>query len=461
MKMMYYCRWVAGVVCAGLILPGVSASALEVADAAGTWRVINFSMPSRLTVQRDSQGVVTGIDEAQNFERSTGSLTVSSDGTFSGYVPDPISGTVALGGQGELIVNGNGAHGPMSLTFHVNSSGDLMATCGSLSDGFNDLIIALRIPTTLDVSDLAGQWNAVAFKAPHHLVLDRNASNEVINIQGLESFETFGGTLSVATDGTMSGQMGDAFTGTIDSAADGLVNITINNGGGTESHTLFVNASKDVMAILESNYDTNDNRQEIMIFQKAPTNNVTSDLAGQGRIVTYDAPMMTQVKDVQGRVTGLAGSTSFGAFRQKLVAGYDGFFTAQVGATVTGTATPAGSGQVTINVLSGGGPETLSMQLNGSQTLLSSSRSIGEGFELLISTHSAPASGAVRDFGLITLPDVTGMTVYWAAMTNGGLQVSTNLADWQTLSSTVGQHSYTAPAGGGGVNFYRVMQVVP
>jgi hypothetical protein len=460
MKMMYCGRGVAGLVCAGLILPSVSARALDVADATGQWQVINFSMPSRLTVQRNSQGVVTDINEALNFERSTGSLTVSSDGSFSGYVPDPISGTMLLGAQGEMIVNGNGAHGPMTMTFHVNSTGDFMTTCGNFADGFNDLILALRSPATLNVSDLAGQWNAVGFKAPHHLVLERNSSNEVINIQGLNSFETFGGTLTVNADGTMSGQMGDAFTGTVDSAANGLVNITVNNEGGSESHTLFVNASKDVMAILESYYDTSENRQEVLIFQKAPTNNVTSDLAGQWRVVVYDAPMATQTKDAQGRVTGLSGSTSFGAFRQRLVTGYDGFFTGQFGTTVTGTGTPAGSGQVTINVLSGGS-DTLSMQLNSSQTLLSSSRSIGDGFELLISTHSAPATGPVRDFGLITLPDVSGMTVYWAAMTNGALQVSTNFSDWQTLSGTVGQHSYSAPAGGGGMNYYRVTQMAP
>jgi hypothetical protein len=444
------------------ILSGHSALGLEIADAAGSWRIINFSMPGRLTVQRDAQGILTGITEANHFERSTGTLNVQANGSFSGSVPDPITGTMALGGQGELIVNANSEDGSQTLTFHINRTADFMTTCETASEGFNDLILGLRAPATLQTSDLAGQWNATAFQTPHHLVLERNSSNQVINIRGLGSFGVYGGVMTINTNGTLSGQIENPFTGTIDSAANGLVNVTINGGEGAMQLTLFVNASKDVMALLDSRNDANDNYQELMIFQKAPTNNVTRDLAAHWRIITFNAPQLTQVTDSFGRVTGLGGSTTFQVARQRLVAGHDGFFTAQVGAVATGTFTPASSGHVTVNVqVPGEGSDSFTFQLNSSQTLLSSSRDIGDGYELLLVTKSAPASGPVRDFGLVSVPDVAGMTLNWAATTNGGLQVSTNLTSWQTISNTVGQHSYTAPAAGPVVNFYRTVEFTP
>jgi len=53
------------------------------------------------------------------------------------------------------------------------------------------------------------------------------------------------------------------------------------------------------------------------------------------------------------------------------------------------------------------------------------------------------------------------MTLHWAATTNGGLQVSTNLTNWQTISNTVGQHSYTVPASGPAMNFHRAVEFTP
>lgn len=454
MKMSNPC--ISSVFLASLIFSAFSATGLEVSDTAGTWRVINFSMPSRLTLQRDPQGVVTGLMEAENFENSTGSLDVSADGTFSGLVPDPIMGDLALGGQGQLIVNVNGGDGPQTLTFHINRTGDFIVNC-RMEEGFNELIVALRAPATLAPSDLAGQWNAVGFASPHRLVLERNSSNQVINIRGLSSFGTLDGVLTINADATLSGNIEGPFTGTVDSAANGIVNLIVNEEEGPQPHALFVNASKDVMALVESRFDTEDNFQEIMIFQKAPTNNVTTDLEGHWRIVTYNAPRVTQITDGQGRVTALSGPNRFEALRQHLVMGYDGFFIAQVGGTATGTMTPAASGLVAVNVESSSdGPESFNLQLNSRQTLLSTARAISDGYDLMLITQSPPASGPARDFGLV----VAGPVIYWAASTNGGLQTSTNLADWQTLSFTIGQHSYAAPPSAT-ANFYRVLKTAP
>jgi hypothetical protein len=447
----------------GLVLSGFCSRALTVADTAGTWRVLNFSMPRQFTVQRDGQGVVIGINEANNFESSTGSLTVLANGTFSGVVPDPITGTVALGGQGELVVNVNdGGDGPQVLTFHVNSTGDVLATCRS-SENDSELILALRAPAALAPADLAGQWNVIGFKTPHHLVLERNAENQVINIRGLSSFGSFGGALTVNPDATIAGNIGGAFTGNVETAGNGIVTVNINANEGPESHTLFINAAKDVMALIESRFGTDDNQQEIMIFQRAPATNAVADLEGHWRIVTFDAPIVTQVSDLQGRVTGLGGSTSFGAYRQSLVTGYDGFFIARVPDPITGTITPSGLGHITVNTPGSGEdpPESFNFQLNASKTALGSTRSIGDGYELLFLTRSAPMAGSQRDYGLMTRNDGGALTMYWAGSSNSVLQVSTNLTSWQAVPGTTGGHSYTATPGGAGVGLFRVSQPVP
>jgi hypothetical protein len=452
-----------GVLFTGLILSGFATPALDVADTAGTWRVLNFSMPRRFTLQRDGQGVVTSINEANGFENSTGSLNVLSNGTFSGSVPDAITGAVALGGQGELIVNvDDNGEGPQSLTFHLNSTADVLATC-QLGDDYTDLILALRAPASLAPADLAGQWNVLGFKTPHHLVLNRNASNQVININGLNSFGTFGGALTVNPDASINGNIGGDFTGTVESAGNGIVTVNINGEDGPESHTLFINAAKDVMALIESRFGANDNQQEIMIFQRAPATNAVRDLEGHWRIVTFDAPIVTQVTDLQGRVTGLGGSTSFGAYRQSLVTGHDGFFVARVPDPITGTIAPAGPGYISVNTPDSGEdpPESFDLQLNASKTVLSSARSIGDGYELLFLTRSAPMAGSQRDYGLITRSDTGGLRMYWAGSTNSALQVTTNMTSWQTVPGTAGGHSYTATPGGAGVSLYRVSQPVP
>ena len=453
--------FVPGILCAGLMFSAFPALALNVSDTAGTWRVLNFSTPNQFTVQRDGNGIVTGISEAEHFESSTGSLTVATDGTFSGLVPNPITGSVALGAQGHLVVNAESEDGAQSLTFHINRAGDFMTTCKTSPDGFNDLIVAVRAPATLAPADLAGQWNAVGFQSPHHLVLERNSSNQVINIRGLSSFGTFGGVLGINSDGTLSGDIGGAFTGTVSTAPNGVVNVAISDDEGPENHTLFVNSTKDVMVLLESRFDAYDNYQEIMIFQKAPTNNVTSELEGHWRIVVYNVPRVTQVTDGQGRVTGLSGPNRFETLRQHLVMGYDGFFIAQVGGTATGTMTAGASGMVTVNVESEDGPESFNLQLNGRQDLLSTARAISDGYDLMLFTQSAPMPGPVRDFGMVTMRSAADMTVYWAASTNVGLVMSTNLSSWDPVPGTVGQHSYTVPAAGASAGFYRVSQLAP
>lgn len=433
--------------------------AFDPGAAAGDWRLLTFTVPSQLTLERNAQGIVTNIPEAAMFEISTGSLTVLSNGTFSGTAPDPISGTISGGGQGEVIFNLDA--GPSPLTFHVNRTVDFLATSGTFEPEVNDLILALRSPAALTTNDLAGLWNATALVTPYELVLERDSSNRVTNLRGFGSFETFGGTVTINADGTIHGNIQGAFTGVVTSASSGVVSLTVTN---EESDviplSLFVNASKDVMAYVEGAFSAEDNYQQVMILQKAAASNPVSQLAGQWRIVAFDVPELTPQFNGFGQLIALEGNDNFDAARQSLVAGYDGFFTAQVGGPATGTLSPATSGLLVLDIDSEDGAETLGFQLNASETLLGSSRYLGDGWEIVLVTKSPPLGGAAQDYGLVMLPATNGLTLAWAAAANSVLQSSGDLTNWNTLSATLGQHTYTTGTSNSAA-FYRVLQPMP
>ena len=452
------CQTYRRAIIAGLLLFTLQVKAFDPGEAAGQWRVLNFSVPAQLTLQRNAQGVVTNIPEATYFEQSTGSLTVLSNGTFSGAVPDPVSGTITGGGQCEVIFQFTGPQDP--ITFHLNRSADFLTTCDNFGGDYNDLIVALRSPTSLTTNDLAGQWNAMALGTPYQLVLNRDSSNRVTSIQGLGNFETYGGTLTINANGTISGNIQGAFTGVVSSASSGVVNFDLGDEEGSFSVSLFVNASKDVMAFVEGDFSAEDNYQQIMIFQKASATNPVSRLAGHWRIMAFDTPELTPQFNGQGQLIGLDGDNNFFAGRGNLVSGYDGFLTAAVDGPATGTLSPATNGLLVANIVTEDGPEALGFQLNTSETLLGSSRYQGDGWEMVLITKSAPVPGPAQNFGLTILPAPNGFILSWAAATNRVLQLSSNLTSWNTLSNTLGQHSYTT----GNTNnaaFFRVFQQMP
>jgi hypothetical protein len=137
---------------------------------AGAWNVVNFSIPGQLTLQKDQNGVVTGIPEATEFKYSTGSLTVQGDGTFAGNVPDPISGTTAPGEQGTMVMYLDGTNGPGSIVFNANATADFMTAGGGFGGNSQDLILGLRAPASILPEELTGLWNMPRASAynPHN-----------------------------------------------------------------------------------------------------------------------------------------------------------------------------------------------------------------------------------------------------------------------------------------------------
>jgi hypothetical protein len=289
----------------------------------------------------------------------------------------------------------------------------------------------------------------------------KNLSGDVIGIDGLSSFRSYSGTLTINADGTLSGMTEGPFSGRVLGLAGGTVNVSIATNEETNSHGLFINAGKDTMVMVHGAFGADHNYQELMLFQKAPANSAVADLSGFWRIATFDAPRVTEHTNPEGLLVGLSGLDGFGATRHSLISGYDGFFTGQVGNTIRGTLTLGGHGQVTANVLTPDGTETLGFHVNASHGVLVSSALSESGQELILMTHAPVRAGPFRDFGMIASRVSGGISIEWAAQTNSVLESSTNLQDWEALSDTLGTHVLVETFTPTKPKFYRVSQPVP
>jgi hypothetical protein len=444
-----------------LAFSAMPAIALTVADLSGTWNVVNFSMPNRFTLQRNVRGAVTGIDEADQFQSSTGTLTVQSDGTFSGNVPDPITGTVALGGRGQVIMNVNTEDGAQTMTFHVNSTGDFLTTGGSFGGNSQEVIMVLRAPTSATPSEVQGAWNVSSFQTPRRLDLVRNGSNEVINVNGLDGFRTLAGNLNINDDGTASGQVGSPFTATYTIGNNGHVDVVVTTDEGTMPFTLFLNAGKDTMVALSGADSPNDNYQELLVFQRASASTATNELSGLWRVVTYDAPRPSQVKNAEGVLIGLNSDSNFRTSLQRVIVGHDGFFVAYVGDVVTGTLTPRNGGFANVTAQNSEGTENLLFCVSAGKTIMGSAFGDSSSQELLLLTRAAPGTGPTDDFGLITSRSGNGIHLQWAATTNSVLQASSDLLNWETVTNTLAQHEYVDSGTNSAMRYYRIQQPAP
>src|SRR6185503_5716047 len=136
--------------------------------------------------------------------------------------------------------------------------------------------------------------------------------------------------------------------------------------------TLFLNAGKDTMVALSGADSANDNFQELIGFQRAPANTATNELSGLWRVVAYDAPRPSEVKNSEGVLTGLNNDGNFRASLQRVIVGHDGFFVAYVGDVVTGTLTPEAGGFANVAAQNSEGSENLLFCVSAGKTIMGS-----------------------------------------------------------------------------------------
>ena len=130
-----------------------------------------------------------------------------------------------------------------------------------------EIIFAQREPAAVKAADIAGSWNLVQFQTPAQITEDINNG-----LQGNSNFSVTNGTMTINVNGTLSGNLGDAFTGTFTVGSAGVIHASIHSGGGIMPITFYLNAGKDTMTEVDSQVDANDNQQEMVIAHRVPAN---------------------------------------------------------------------------------------------------------------------------------------------------------------------------------------------
>jgi hypothetical protein len=239
-------------------------SSISDADIAGSWNVVQFKTPAQM-----SGDINNGLQGGNGFGVTNGSLTISANGTFSGKVGGAISGTYTIGSNGAITFN-PASSGTPPFTCYLNFTKDAMTEVDSLvdaDDNQQDLVVACRIPASVSLSDLAGSWNLIQFETPAQITIDGNN-----DLQGGDDFAVTTGTLIVNANGTVSGTLGEAFTGKLTIGSNGAIHASISSGGGSMPFTFYINAGKDTMTEVESQNDADNNEQQIVIAHRIPAN---------------------------------------------------------------------------------------------------------------------------------------------------------------------------------------------
>jgi hypothetical protein len=180
------------------------------------------------------------------------------------------TGTFTIGSNGMINASIISGDGTMPITFFLNFSMDTLTEMDSQNDSNNnqqEIIFAQREPAAVKAADIAGSWNLVQFQTPAQITEDINNG-----LQGNSNFSVTNGTMTINVNGTLSGNLGDAFTGTFTVGSAGVIHASIHSGGGIMPITFYLNAGKDTMTEVDSQVDANDNQQEMVIAHRVPAN---------------------------------------------------------------------------------------------------------------------------------------------------------------------------------------------
>jgi uncharacterized repeat protein (TIGR03803 family) len=235
---------------------------VTMADVAGAWNLLQFKTPAQI-----SNDTLNGLADTGSFTVTNGTLTLSANGTFTGKLQNSVSGNYTLGTNGLVTLHGSSG---FVVNLYLNYTKDIMTEVGGMidtNDNYQEIVVAQRVPATVKAADLAGTWNLVQLDTPAQLYVDGNSV-----LQGGSNFGITVGNLTINADGTLSGTLGNAFTGTFTVASGGIVHASIISSDGNTPITFILNAGKDTMTEVHSVVDVNDNDQEIVIAHRVPAN---------------------------------------------------------------------------------------------------------------------------------------------------------------------------------------------
>jgi hypothetical protein len=231
------------------------------ADLAAAWNVAQFDTPAQL-----SWDPGTGLIGGSQFEAVTGTMRAKADGTLTADVGGAVSGRYTLGINGQVVVTLLGHSQPQTL--FVNAGKDLMVLGhgeNNSTNNYQELMLFVRVPATVTKADLAGFWNATWFATPGRMSWTPSSGSPLS-----DNFGSDYGMMVIKADGTVTGDVRGAYSGTISSISSGRVVVSGTSGRGNFKSTFFLNANEDMLVLVSSSLDPNDNIQQLIIFQRAP-----------------------------------------------------------------------------------------------------------------------------------------------------------------------------------------------
>lgn len=309
----------------------------------GWWNTVQFQTPALMAWDPDN-----GLAGGNNFGETTGTLSFNADGTLSGQSASPFTGAYVQGSNGLISVTIATLGDGNNYNLFVNPSRDLMMQEDAMLNADNndqELLMFARAPAANTLSSMAGTWNALQFQTPAQMTWD-----PVNGLAGGGNFTATNGSVVLSANGAASGNLGGAFTGSYQVGSNGVINLTTVAGGLTNTHTLFVNASRSTMVLVESQPDANDNLQQLIIFQLQPASVATNDVAGLWNL----AQLQTPAQMAWDAVTGLNGGGNFGAAGSLVNFNVNGTVSDKASGAIAGTYHVGRIGNIRLNLFAGG-----------------------------------------------------------------------------------------------------------
>jgi len=307
----------------------------------GSWHLVQYQTPILVSLLPAGDNQSLDLQGGGEFKTTSGSLTFKADGTLAGVLDTPFKGIYTYGGNGLVeLTETNSQTQIIPLNIFVNAAHDFMATLyaeGTGGNGRQSLYLFVRPPTSYSVSQLAGAWNVVNFQTPAQMTFNQNSQSA--NLNGGDAFKAATGTLTITANGTVSGVFDEAFIGRITAGAQGMVTANINGPNGIEPHTLLVNASKNVLVLVETKLDPENNHQQVIVFERAPLAVTSAEIAGRWNITQLRTP--DQI--ILGQDFLLDGGAGFGTVEGSVTINADGSAVGELEGGFTGAFLPVAS----------------------------------------------------------------------------------------------------------------------
>ena len=327
----------------------------------GSWNLVQFQTPAQIF--NDVNNVLQG---GYNFSAGSGDLIINTNGTLSGTLSDSFTGSFTLISNGIINASIITSDSTQAMTFYYNANKDTMTEVDSVLDGENnqqEIVMGQRAPAAIALADLAGSWNMIQFQTPAQV------TNDVNNfLQGGDNFAVTNGNMTIKANGTASGTLGSAFTGTFTVAGNGAINVSVQTAGGTLPLTFYLNANKDIMTEVDSQLDTNNNQQETVTALRVPASVTLASLAGSWNLIQFQTP--AQITNDMNNVA--QGGYGFGVTNGTMTIAGNGTVSGNFGVPFTGNVSVGSNGAIHANIIpSGESSQSFTFYLNaGEDTMI-------------------------------------------------------------------------------------------